>query len=858
MPDVVIPPDQEARNRIAEDLETTLFVEAGAGTGKTTALVDRVLALVIGGQAELEAIAAITFTDKAAAELRARLRRQLEERLIADPDEDAGVRCAAALGQLDGAAIGTLHSFAQRLLSEHPVEAGLPPRVEVLDEVSSAVAFERRWRSFRDELLADPALERSILLLVASGVRMTALPALAVAFDDNWDMVEERVADDETEPPTVRALAEPVLDAIVEICMEPCRDPADKLRVRLDEIADWVAGVRAIHDELELLEALADDKARPSFKVGGLGKRVNFDTDVKSLQAEPCAWPANGSMASAPRSRVPVSVRLAVAMRRFTLDSADERRRAGQLEFHDLLVMARALLRDPEHGAAVRARLHARYQRLLLDEFQDTDPIQIELAVRIAAADPTSDPAGQAPWDEVRVTPGQLFLVGDPKQSIYRFRRADISTFLVAASRFGSEHLGPGRAHDQLPHRHPCHRLGEPHLRRTHGGARRRRCPGTLAAQLHRPGSRPLAPRPSAPRLRSSDGPNSPRTRSASDLRTAEAADVASTVARAICEQWTVADGTGGWRPARLGDIAVLLPARTSLPYLEDALDAAGIAYRAETSSLVYVSRTIRDFLMVLRAVDDPTNYLHVVSALRTPLLACGDDDLFRFKSERKGRWSYLAEQPETVPDDDLVRQGLLFLRSLYDQRHWLAPSELLDRIARDRRVMELGFAEGRPRDVWRRLRFVIDQARAWSDATGGNLRQYLAWVAQQTAEGARVAESVLPETDDDAIRIMTIHGAKGLEFPITIVSGMSTAPGARRAPVEVVFPPTGNVGYRLGNQVTTSEYEAWAPVDEQMGLHERIRLLYVACTRARDHLDRVALPKGAGRGADTTETHQR
>ena len=281
----------------------------------------------------------------------------------------------------------------------------------------------------------------------------------------------------------------------------------------------------------------------------------------------------------------------------------------------------------------------------------------------------------------------------------------------------------------------------------------------------------------------------------------------------------------------------MLVPARTSLPFLEDAFEQAGIAFRAETSSLVYASRAVRDLLMVLRAVDDPTNYLHIVSALRTPLLGCGDDDLFRFKWERKGRWSYLADQPDTVPPDDPVRIGLSYLRSLYEQRAWSAPSELMGSIVRDRRALELGFAEGRPRDVWRRLRFVIDQARAWSEATGGNLRQYLHWVAVQTSEGARVTEAILPENDDDAVRILTIHGAKGLEFPITIVSGMSTAPSSRPAPAEVVFPATGGVGYKFGKMVRTEEYVDWAPIDEQMGLHERIRLLYVACTRARDHL---------------------
>ena len=567
MPELVVPVDQGARNRIAEDLDATLFVEAGAGTGKTTALVDRVLSLVIGGQVELEAIAAITFTDKAAAELRARVRRQLEERAIASPDEEAGVRCAAALDQLDGAAIGTLHAFAQRLLSEHPVEAGLPPRVDVLDEVSSAVAFERRWRGFRDELLADPGLERSILLLVASGVRMSALHALAVAFDDNWDLVEERVADDETEPPTVRDLAAPALDAIADLCNEPCRDPADKLRLRLDEIAAWVAAVRAIDDELELLEALADEKGRPSFKVGGSGKRVNFDTDVKALQASvrEAGERLDGVCSAVGSACV---TRLAAAMRRFILDSADERRRAGQLEFHDLLVMARALLRDPGHGAEVRARLHSRYQRLLLDEFQDTDPIQIELAVRIAAADPTSDPAGLEPWEKVTVTPGQLFLVGDPKQSIYRFRRADISTFLKAAARFGSENSGQVELTANFRTVTPVIDW----VNHTFDALMRE--PDDIGAPVPvKPRYIALDPVRSAPPV----GPPiavigraaQPRTLLASDLRTAESADVASTVVRAICEEWSVADGTGGWRPARLGDITVLLPARTSLPYLE-------------------------------------------------------------------------------------------------------------------------------------------------------------------------------------------------------------------------------------------------------------------------------------------------
>ncbi|HJR26810.1 MAG TPA: 3'-5' exonuclease, partial [Acidimicrobiales bacterium] len=309
-------------------------------------------------------------------------------------------------------------------------------------------------------------------------------------------------------------------------------------------------------------------------------------------------------------------------------------------------------------------------------------------------------------------------------------------------------------------------------------------------------------------------------------------------ISTALAEGWEVHDrAQDSWRPCRLGDITILVPARTSLPFLEDALEAARIPFRAESSSLVYASRAVRDLLMVLRAADDPTDHLRIVTALRTPLLGCGDDDLFEHKVGQRRGWSYNTPAPPD-PADGIVAAGLAFLRELHERRHWESPAELLDHIARERRALELGFAEGRPRDVWRRLRFVIDQARAWSEATGGSLRAYLQWVDQQTAEGSRVAESVLPETDDDAVRIMTIHAAKGLEFPITIVSGMSARPGGQRSPVEVHFPKDGTaVGYRMGKDVVTEEFEAAVPIDEQMGYDERLRLLYVACTRACDHL---------------------
>jgi ATP-dependent exoDNAse (exonuclease V) beta subunit len=626
-------------------------------------------------------------------------------------------------------------------------------------------------------------------------------------------------------------MVQEALAAIDAVCAEraACLLAGDKLRERLDAIATYAAALRSIDDEIDLLEALGDDG--PSFRCGNIGKSAHWNLDMAPLKARVAAA---GAGLDAVRQRVTdaCAQRIAAAIRHFTLDAAHQRQAAGQLEFHDLLVLARALLRDPVHGPVVRRRLHGRYQRLLLDEFQDTDPIQIELAVRIAAADPADPAAGELDWPDVVVAPGHLFVVGDPKQSIYRFRRADIATFLAARQRFGpalqlTTNFRSGRPVIQWVNHTFAQLMEEPPEAELPVASQA----DYVALSAERPAPRTGPPVSVLGRLaHAKDSP-------ADELRSLEVAEVAAAVARVVEEGWSVSDGAGGWRPARLGDVCVLLPARTSLPFLEDALEEAMIPFRAESSSLVYASRAVRDLVMVVRAVDDPTDYLRIVSALRTPLLACGDDDLFRFKVERQGRWSYLVDQPDTVPADDPVAVGLGYLRRLHEQRWWLAPSQLLDRIARDRRALELGFAEGRPRDVWRRLRFVIDQARAWSEATGGSLRQYLYWVDQQTAEGARVAESVLPETDDDAIRIMTIHSAKGLEFPVTVVSGLSTVPQTHRSPAEVVWPASGGVGYKFGRHVTTDEYAQWAPIDEQMGYDERIRLLYVACTRAKDHL---------------------
>ncbi|MGH9188613.1 MAG: UvrD-helicase domain-containing protein [Acidimicrobiales bacterium] len=803
--------DAAARDAVREDLGGTLFLEAGAGSGKTTCLVERFVALVQDG-VPADRIAAVTFTEKAAGELADRVRQALER----SGDQ-------AALDLLDRAAIGTLHAFAQRILNEHPIEAGLPPRLEVLDEISSQLAFEDRWDAFVDHLLEDDAVEVPFRMLLASGIDLRHLRDVALAFTDNWDLVAERLAD---RTPMAPLDLDELLDELARVVAMggSCSEPDDKLLARLEVLAEWGARLRASADDDSRLAMLARP-LRPSTKVGNTGRKESWARgDVVGVRAAVAALGERCDVIRREVQQVAIG-HMADAIGRFTVAGAEERRRAGRLEFHDLLVMARAVLRDPDHGAAVRAAVRDRYQRLLLDEFQDTDPIQVELAT-LLAVDPAKEPGD---WRDATVEPGRLFFVGDPKQSIYRFRRADIEVFLAARDRLaGSVHRLTTNFRTTVPVVDWVNQVFERLI-------------------VSEPGSQPAYEVLDADRMEAAPvGPSvtmvgnaaHPAAMSADELRRAEAADAAEMARRAVAEGWSVAKDKGtGWRPARWSDVAILLPARTSLRQLEQALESAGVPYRAETSSLVYGTGEVRDLLMVARAVEDPTDSLAAVAALRTPAFGCGDDDLYAWRVHHRGWWDHQGPMPAGAPADHPVAAGLAWLGALHRERLWLSPSQVLERIVRDRRLLEVAFVHPRPRDLWRRLRFVVDQARAWEEAGGVTLRQYLQWVKLLGAEGSRVLETVLPETDDEAVRILTVHGAKGLEFPVTILSGLTTELRARPAGVRVRFPAGRDWALKLGSDVRTEEFEAGEALDEQMDRHERLRLLYVAATRARDHL---------------------
>ena len=726
---------------------TTLFVEAGAGSGKTIGLGRP------GPQPRHQR------HGRAALRRRHHLHREGRRRAARpDPPEPGGTRstknpiptsrqrCRLAIDQLDGAAIGTLHSFAQRILSENPVEAGLPPRVEVLDEVSSGVEFERRWAAFRDELLADPTLERTLLLLFAAGVKPGGAARARAGVRPELGPRRRAGARDErgaAEPP--RPAGGASLAPVDAVCDAPeltAPTTPTSSAIRLDEIAEYADRLRAIDDELELLDAVAGRSAgrpRPKFKVGDVRQQKATGRwtsgDVQAASAEAGERTRRASGARSPRRAPSASGRRSGASRCAPRTNGEPpassssttcscspgpapRPRPGR---RCPPAAARALPAppprrvpghrpDPDRARRAHRRRRPRATRPATrrgTRSRSRPATSSSSATRSSRSTGSAGPTSPCSWRR----PRRLGLEGGGVVELsanFRTVRAD-------------------------------HRLGEHDLRRAHGRAAGRR-PAMLPSQPDYVAldADPANHRRSARRSRCW-ARERPREGTAAELRTAEAERRRGDHRpERSSEGWSVGDGARRLARRRLGDITVLVPARTSLPFLEDALEAADIPYRAESSSLVYATRAVRDLLMVLRAVDDPTDHLAVVAALRIAAA--------RLRRRRpvplQGRAARSLELPRPTNPTPFRRTTRSATASptsarCTSERHWLSPAELLDRIARDRRAFELGFAEGRPRDVWRRLRFVIDQARSWSEPTGGSLRQYLQWVDRQTARGA-------------------------------------------------------------------------------------------------------------------------
>lgn len=796
--------DQPARDRIVNRHSENLFVDAGAGSGKTKQLVDRVVALIATGHLpSVRALAAITFTENAATELRTRVREALED-AAESPERgfEQRERCTQALLDLDDAAITTLHGYASRLLADAPMEAGLPPGFRVHDAIRTSIDRDAWWRALLDDWYADPAFSEVWRVGLTLGLNPSFLKEVAVAFDANWDLLIDH-------PIVVEPL--PVLDpaAILTPMQELVeyaggRGPAgDALTKRINTvIAPLVREVEAEPDPLQSLTIwagvpLKSAGSAPAWTKAGLDKAaacamLDEAAEARDTQLSAC--------------RVAVTTTLTGRLREAVLEHALERRERGELWFHDLLVYAVQLLRG---DAQVRAAARERWQVLCVDEFQDTDPLQVELVHLIAGLD-------DGRWPEANVDGGRLFFVGDPKQSIYRFRRAEVSLFAQVRGLYE-----PGR-------------LGLTHNFRSRPGilAAVNAVFGKLLGGDPAIGYQPLEA--ARADVAGDPGPDvlligGPSFQTIAKVRDDETEHLAATLALAR-GSWLVGGETP--RPATYGDMAILVPTRTSLGQLEDALDRHDVPYRIMSRSLIWESDTVRDLVTVLQAIDEPADQVALAAALRHPMFACSDDDLVGWRVAG-GKWRYDAPVPEELQDSP-VAIGMQALRRYHQLRWWLPVNVLLDRIIRERRAIELTAAQRRPRDHWRRLRFLVDQSRVFLDSGGTGLTEFVRWTLEQIESAADAIETVTPERDDDAVQILTIHGSKGLEFPIVALTGINGTPFRGG---HVIWPLDAPPEITLHNEFKTPGHHAAQSNDRALDNAEALRLLYVGMTRAADHL---------------------
>ncbi len=777
---------------VEADPGSSLAVSAGAGSGKTTSLVGRVAALVGAPGVQIGELVVITFTEKAAREVSHRLREALGE-----------------AAQLDEAFIGTIHGFCQSLLRRFPIEAGLPPKFTTADELTSgAMADERAEQAVQalyNVALKNPALEEA-LMVVASFNALQFLPDLVRAIDNDW----LRLSATPTAAPMSIAVAQAGLMRMLD----------------------------AVHSDHRYLEGSATMRARVHDAVVEAGTTLELMQSVPALAA--AAWALHESRrgGTAPWEPFRLAMRFATfepalsrlmsALTPIVVETASKRVGRGELSFDDLLVLTRRLL---QNNPEVRGEIRARHRYLFVDEFQDTDQVQFDILTELTAPDPAGAPAS-------------MFAVGDPKQSIYGFRNADVALFssLLAADGSNRQLTVNRRTRADV-----CGWINAVlGLRFAYGD--------TDSAD-HVPYA-PLDPN-RAPNS-SDSGPGvvvlgmpgwvKLDHDSADDTARAEAADIAALVQQAVrgATPWKVGDGVDRPdRPANYRDITVLVRSRTRLGVLEHTLRQAGVPYRVEGGTLIYGSREVYELLRVLRAIDDPTNQLKVVTALRTSIFGLDDRQLMEYRfGPASAQTPYPSDFRVFTTKPGAVGDALRVLDQFGRRKHERTPAELIAELYDGWRGVAAALSEGRQvaRETWRRVRYVIDEARAWSDATGGTLAEYLAWVDRRIDDVDRVELST--DEGEDSLRIMTIHAAKGLEFPITIVAGLGGGDATDSS--TGLHWHNGKPLIRLG-RLTSAGLADMSSAERRRAKAEEARLLYVAFTRAEDHLVVSMHHKNAG-----------
>ncbi|WP_246705514.1 exodeoxyribonuclease V subunit beta [Rhizobium sp. P40RR-XXII] len=834
------------------DFKSNILVEAAAGTGKTSLMAARV-AMMIASGIEPSKIAAITFTEPAASELEARIRWTIAElragkippalaKILTQPlDADALARLEAAAPQLDEITATTIHGFCQGIIRSHGLAAGLDPGSRVVDATVAEALFDEVLAEWLKDKLADSADEDGAIATLAK--------------DDPLGVVER-----------VRELA--ILRRDHRTASAPASDFSSRPDRTFNEavvaFSRWhaagpaEAGTADLINDLEHLAAFYNETlANTAFpELWRLTQPPRIEAMLpRSIDLQPyrrmAAWKSvlgaaegkrRGDEASARYEQVTAAYRtmigsiaqrlvheLAAALSE-VIDAYDLRKRdAAVLDFDDLLLQARLLV--CEH-TEIREWLAWRYSHLLVDEFQDTDPLQAEILFFIAATAPPTR------WEQAQLRPGALFLVGDPKQAIYRFRGADIEAYAVAKSVIAKSTNGcllavtanfRSRA-EVLEHVNKAFEevLAKPGQ------------PGfvPLTATVNPP---PL-PFPAAAKLTI----DVPRDVRAEEQREAEAEAVAELCARLIgALTITRADGTE--RRLRAGDIALLAPTHTDLWRYERALEGHRISVASQAGNALFRRQELQDLLALVRTLADPLDTLAFGALMRGPVVGLSDEELLditaALKPDADGRRRF---QLRTVADDvvhSLAREVLVKLQGLHRLAAELTPMQLLayaiERL--NLRVVMAARHGQRNARALANLDAIVELARPYGVA---GLRAF-ALDLQRGWERKRRHPEGRVDVSGDAVEIVTMHSAKGLEWPVVITVNSST----RFKPQDqFVYRQSDDTLHWIVGGIEPPDLAAARSEEEFREARQRERLWYVATTRARDLLVIPDLPGASSR----------
>ncbi len=872
----MIPRDQEARDSARRRLDANVVVEAGAGTGKTTLLTDRLLFWLLAGgppgkpgqarprggadrpAADITRLVALTFTEKAAAEIKVRLSAKLQDslavldkrpppgpraeaaaRLLSEvkagfgvPEERLRAATEKALRDMDRALIGTIHHFASHLLRLHPLESGVDPGFEVDPGDAFDELFEESWALWLDQELGDKPSRREQWLELLPLVSLEDLAALARA------LCSDESRQGRTGPsPRMRDRLRELARGLSALQRErPDPGGSSKIKESLAEVAAHLSSLSAA-------EPPAPPPLRwapPAFKERAWPKAWD-GTDGRALYEEGLEVACDTSPLANELVRRALDL-----VRPFADRFREEYRRKGYVDFYGLLARARDLLRD---NPAVRESLKARFDAFLIDEFQDTDPLQGEILLYLAEERGVQARA----WEEVRFQAGKLFFVGDPKQSIYRFRGADIRAYTA----FTQKLLDQGalkcdlqtnfRSHAGLAA--PVNGLFQALMRET---------PGLQPAYL------PLYPRPAQTEGRpEGDGESPPPgpelvlVRPAGEAPKVKAAEAQAAEARWIA-QWIGAHGVSlpeGETPPdgryRFRHIALLLRTFSPLNAYLEALKEARIPYVVESDRFFYDTQEAVDFLNLLKVLDNPQDPVALLGLLRSPLLCLEDREI-----QALARAGGLEEPGEAWDKADLPASSRGRLRAFREfleaQRARLGRvplGELIAGLLRDSFLLELCAAAYHQEQTLSNL-MKFQRLAAEAGERGATLKAFLRRVVRSMEEAAREGESPLADEHLDAVRILTLHKAKGLEYPVVILPNLSAErSGGHTPPVCRVGWREGAVGFHLPKAKAADT--AWAFLsreEKERENFETVRLLYVAMTRARERLILLGRQEGGDR----------